>query len=115
MPKIKSSVFFKCERFSKQFGKLYFQTDGNVLICKVCDKIITAQRKSHVEQHVDSDGHQRKLKFFLNAKHQLFLSEYDVTQSIKTFYQDLPAFFSGDLPLCKISIPDFKSLIIRAI
>jgi len=110
---MKSNVFSKCERFSKQFGKLHFQTDGNVLICKVCDTNITAESKSQVYQHVA--GHQRKLKFFLNAKHQLFLSEYDVTQSIKTFYQDLPAFFSGDLPLCKISIPDFKSLIIRAI
>ena len=57
MPKIKSSVFSKCERFSKQFVKLHFQTDGNVLICKVCDKNITAERKSQAEQHVASDGH----------------------------------------------------------
>ena len=79
---------------------------------KVCDKNITAERKSQVEQHVVSDGHRRKLEFFLNDKHQLFLSECDVTQSTKTFYHDLAtAFLSADIPLFKISNPDLKSFL----
>ena len=52
MPRIKSSQILKLQIFVQIFGANKFKTDGNVLHCNICNKSITADRKSQVDQHI---------------------------------------------------------------
>ena len=46
MPKIKESKFANHRRIISTYGKDYFKTDGDVLMCKVCVKIVCTDKKA---------------------------------------------------------------------
>jgi len=83
MPKMKSETHNKLRKYIKEFGNNIFQTDGKVLICKVCNKDVVFERKSQVQQHIKTETHQYKLKSYSNGEKQLFLSECDNSQVTK--------------------------------
>lgn len=48
MPKDRESTTERLRRFVMEFGKNIFKTDAGTLFCILCEKSITADRKSQI-------------------------------------------------------------------
>ena len=59
--------------------KSFFKTDGDVLMCKVCEKIICSDRKSQIDQHIQTAMHKDRIETLALGNQQLFLSEIKKT------------------------------------
>ena len=51
--KLKAYVFFS-------FGDAVLSTDGEVLLCKVCEREVIAEKKSQLVQHLNGSKHKSK-------------------------------------------------------
>ena len=61
MPKIRASSRSKLDSYVKLFGPETSSTDGRVLLCRICERQVVAERKSQVTQH--PNGVKHKLEF----------------------------------------------------
>jgi len=115
MTRVKAAKILKLKGFVQAFGKDIFKTDGDIIVCKICEKSITADRKSQIQQHVNTDAHQSKLNCLITSgKNQLFLSECDISDSSKKFNLDLTeAFVAADISLCKIDNSILKGFLTK--
>ena len=58
-------------------AKNVFKNYGKVLVCKVSNKDVVVERKSQVQEHIRTETHQHRLKYFSSSEKQMFLSECD--------------------------------------
>lgn len=78
--------------FVRQFPE--FQTDGKVLLCKLCNCSVAAKIKYHVEQHIGTEKH-KKLAAAQQPQQQLISIAVQPKRS--EFFADLcNAFLKGD-------------------
>ena len=75
MPKNQEDKYKHTQKIIQKYRKNVFKTDGVALVCNVCDKNISSERKSQVDQHVKTALHKDRLKNFASRTQQLFLSE----------------------------------------
>lgn len=79
MPPSKVSTRTRLLGFVKYFGSEVLSIDGAVLHCKVCEKMMVADRKSQVEQHIRcchrastdtvfDDWHSTRMNFMARAR-----------------------------------------------
>ena len=87
MPRIKNRKLLKLQKFVQFFEANKFKTNGNVLYCNICNKSITADRKSQVDQHIKSAAHESYIN--CSRQTQLLISECNIPFSAKSFYLDL--------------------------
>jgi len=115
MPRIKSSNLLKLQKNFQIFGANKFKTDGNVLYCNICNKSITAEKKSQVDQHIKSAAHESYINSSSYGRQtQLLISECIIPLLTKSFYLDLiSALVSADISLCKIENPEFKGFLYK--
>jgi len=45
MPKVKCSDSVRLRGFVKEFGEKYFTADGIILLCKLCEMKVTAEKR----------------------------------------------------------------------
>ncbi|XP_003741646.1 uncharacterized protein LOC100899549 [Galendromus occidentalis] len=62
MPKVAKTARLKMELFVKELGPDCLTTDGTVLTCKLCAKVVNAEKKYSVQQHLKSASHQERAK-----------------------------------------------------
>ncbi|XP_018493783.1 uncharacterized protein LOC108863739 [Galendromus occidentalis] len=99
-------------RFIRDFGPAYFATDGDFLTCKVCEKVVNAEKKFFVEQHVKSAQHQNRLQTpgrsnqnvcllsdFLNLSNKQSPSNMDLCQMLR----------GTNIPLFKVQNQSFRN------
>jgi len=63
MPKEKQTGASRLQHFVSEFGADIFSTDNKVLICKVCEVIISSDKRFIIIQHITSDQHKRGVHF----------------------------------------------------
>ena len=56
MPKLKPSKTLLGELVS-EFGVEVFTTDGSIILCKYCAVKVSAEKRYHVQQHVEREKH----------------------------------------------------------
>lgn len=93
--------------------KKYCEGDGEVLLCTVCNKSVSADRIFLVKQHAESIKH-TELKERRKDKEnsQVFLPESIATGSKESLFQEklCEAFVSADIPLYKLRNEHIKQL-----
>ncbi|XP_018496447.1 uncharacterized protein LOC100899436 [Galendromus occidentalis] len=106
MPKIKESHGSKLRSKVKLSGEGVLSTDGHVILCKVCERDVPAERKSQVSQHLNGAKH----KSLLNKKKQSsstsliqIASFLEVSRKKSQFKLDLcEAFVTAGIPFWKL-------------
>ena len=48
--------------FVKEFGEKYFTTDRKMLLCKLCEVKVTAEKRFAVQQHCNAAKHKKLRK-----------------------------------------------------
>lgn len=120
MGKVKKTTSEKLNGFVTSFGKGLFTTDGKILMCKVCEKFVTADRHSQVQQHVETSKHKDLAKRRLaktNPQTQSLLTAKgnELPTAIgkqSQFNVDLcAALVAADIPLYKLETPVFRGFL----
>ena len=113
MPKISASSRSKLKEYVTLFGSEIFSTDGKVLLCKICEREVKADKKFLVVQHVKGAKHtalvEKKAQVASSSVSQLkpFL---EAAGKQSQFTLDLcDAFVSADIPLYKLDNPKLRS------
>jgi hypothetical protein len=57
MPKLKRSDIVRLCGFVKEFGEKYFTTDKIILLCKLCEVKVKAEKRFIAEQHCKPAKH----------------------------------------------------------
>ena len=113
MPKVSASSGSKLKEYVTLFGSEIFSTDGKVLLCKICEREVKADKKFLVVQHVMGAKHtallEKKAQIASSSVSQLkpFL---EAIGKQSQFTLDLcDAFVSADIPLYKLDNPKLRS------
>ena len=100
MPKTKNTSSL-LKSYVSSYGNV-FQTDGKLVLCKICNKNIgsdkSAPQKSQLDQHVNTSIHLKNMEIRSKSKQQLiyFDNHYNF------YYELCDAFVSSDIPLHKL-------------
>lgn len=104
MPKQKTSKSARLQQYVEQYP--VFKTDDKILLCKVCNKTVTAEKTSTVKQHLESAKHKELLeRNTLKKTTQQFFDEASSNSNSKAnvFAQELcDVFVAADIPLSKL-------------
>jgi hypothetical protein len=57
MPKVKCSDSVRLRGFVTEFGEKYFNTDGIISFCKLCEVKVTAEKRFTVQKHCNTAKH----------------------------------------------------------
>lgn len=68
MPKIKESTSSRLSGYVKEFGRDVFTTDGTILLCKICNIKVAAEKKFSIQQHISREKHINGLKLMKKKK-----------------------------------------------
>ncbi|XP_018494524.1 uncharacterized protein LOC100907846 [Galendromus occidentalis] len=103
MPKTPSS---RQMHYVTLFGQDVLSFDGNVLLCKVCEKVVSSHKKSLVKQHIEGATHKalcEKKKESGSTTVVQMKSFLGATGKQSQFHVDLcDALLSADIPLRKL-------------
>ena len=76
MPKVKCSDSVRLRGFVKEFGEKYFNTDGIILFCKLCEVKVMAEKSFTVQRHCNTAKHKSFVnRSFIAQSRQLLLFE----------------------------------------
>lgn len=105
MPKIKSSTSSRLRDYVNEFGKDVFTTDGTILLCKICNIKVAAEKKFSIQQHISRVKHINALtsmKNKINEKPQQLLSDM-LSNNNYSFNKELcMAMLSANIPFNKL-------------
>ena len=109
MPKVKESNKSLFRKYAEEFDSL--STDGSVLRCNPCGKIVNTSKRFLVLQHVQGKVHLQNLE--IQKKRQLFVStQLEQRSEYDSLAHDLcKAFSSADIPLLKLENQQIRSFI----
>lgn len=62
MPKIKESTSSRLSGYVNEFGRDVFTIDGTILLCKICNIKVAAEKKILIQQHISREKHINGLK-----------------------------------------------------
>jgi hypothetical protein len=111
MPKVASSLREKMHSYVKEFGADVLSSDGSVLICKICAKPISAEKKFAVTQHIAGAKHKEKVKSKETPQAQL-APLLSLSKKESDFSMDLCRMFvESGIPLAKVSHPAVRSFL----
>lgn len=111
MPKAKTAKAAKLKALAEEFPGL--RAEEGFLYCKICSKVISADRRFQVKQHLESGKHiQLNQKSENKRTQQLFLPECSGRFSKEhDFHEKLcRAFVSADIPLYKMRNQHIRKL-----
>ena len=98
MPKVKESLPRKLKKYASEFNVL--STDGQILLCTACDKVLNCERRFQVTQHFKTSSH--LLNIQKKRPKPQFLTTPSCSSRQSTFNFELTkALISADIPLNK--------------
>jgi hypothetical protein len=115
MPKTPAPKGVRLRAFVKEFGEKIFSTDGDILLCRVCEKSVNFEKRYFVTQHCDSGVHKRNVEKALGTS-----STKSAPQTIgeclvdkdNEFTMDLcNALIASDIPMHKIENHTFRTFL----
>ncbi|RLU16051.1 hypothetical protein DMN91_011809 [Ooceraea biroi] len=112
MPKTKTSISNRLSQYVREFPS--FKTDGTVLFCKICNKVVSAEKIFTVKQHLASKKHiELANKNEVTRSTQQLFGESSISKMNNTqFAKDLcSALISADIPLYKMRNQNFVSFL----
>lgn len=62
MPKVKMPYSDRLRGYVREYGSDVFSTDGQILLCKICEVKVAAGKKFTITQHVSRDKHKQGLQ-----------------------------------------------------
>ena len=96
------------------YGDDIFEANDQVLLCKVCDKEVSANKTSQIILHLKTALHTEKLKTFKLKGVQLFLNETKLYHIKNHFNKKLTkAMISADIPFWKFQNSCFLNFLKR--
>lgn len=114
MPKAKTAQNLKLQKCIDIFGSDIFSTDGSVLLCKLCSKVVCAESKDKVQQHVNGQKHKTLLNRQEEARDPAqTLLRFDSNRK-STFSMDLcRAMVHANIPFYKLENPTLRSFLAK--
>ena len=111
MPKQKASKSKVLRAYVSEFGETILSTDGAVLNCIPCEKVLNADTRFQVVQHLETGKHKKCVERKNSKGQQLFLAGSLGKQGkLSPFSLDLCiAFTAADIPLYKLENPQLRS------
>lgn len=102
MPKVKQSLSNKLKNYVAEYND--FKTDGKILFCKVCNRVVSADTTFMVKQHLATAKHiQLKERDLTKKSTQQLFGECSTVNKDDQFAKDLClAFIGADIPLYKM-------------
>ena len=118
MPKAKCSDSVNLSGFVIEFGEKYFTTDGVILFCKLCEMIVTAEKRFTVQQHYNAAKHKNCVnrEFVAESRQRLLFekphSSSSTSGSASAFSKDLcKMMVSSNIPLHKVEAASFRKFL----
>ena len=117
MPKVKSTKSERLEAYVKSFGSEIFSTDGKVLLCRICERPVSAEKKFLVSQHVNGARHKASWdkKNQSNSASVVQLAPFiEASGKQSQFSLELcDALLSADIPLHKLDNRKFGDFLTK--
>lgn len=106
MPAQQKTRVEKAKKYTRSFPAEFLLTQEGDLWCKLCLTNVSSDRKSTVDKHRNSAGHQGKLK---NCESQASIKNFNLSE--KSFpHKVTMAFLAADIPLYKLRHPALRKL-----
>lgn len=105
MPKIKKSTSSRLSGYVNEFGRDVFTTDGTILLCKICNIKVAAEKKFSIQQHTSREKHINGLNLMKkkNEKPQQLLNNVLNNDKTNIFNKELcMAMLSANIPFNKL-------------
>ena len=111
MPKQKASKSKVLRAYVSEFGETILSTDGAVLNCIPCEKVLNADTRFQVVQHLETGKHKKCVERKNSKGQQLFLAgSLEKQGKLSPFSLDLCiAFTAANIPLYKLENPQLRS------
>ena len=117
MSKIKPKISHKLMELIRCFGRDVFETDGAILLCKVCCTKVAFDRKAQVEQRVATKKNVEAIATRkVSQTHVSRIQDKPANSALlsDTFSQDLTlAMTSANIPLYKMQNERFRAFLER--
>jgi len=104
--------------FVKEFGEKYFTTDRKMLLCKLCEVKVTAEKRFTVQQYCNTAKHKDCVnrKFAAERRQRLLFEKSHSSSSILgsayEFSKDLcKMMVSSNIPLYKVEAASFRKFL----
>ena len=118
MLKVKCSDGVRLRGFVKEFGEIYFTTDGMILFCKLCAVKVTAEKRFTAQQHCNTAKHKSCVnkEFAAESRQRLLFgkshSSLSILGSAYEFSRDLcKMMVSSNIPLHKVEADSFRKFL----
>ncbi|KAE9533432.1 hypothetical protein AGLY_009070 [Aphis glycines] len=112
MPKVKTNSFLK--KLVLEFGEEFFQTDGSILYCKLCETKVSHEKKYNIQQHVWREKHVQAVKRHENEKSALLQPFLQQFSSQSDFNADLcSTLVAANIPMNKLNNIHFREFLIK--
>lgn len=110
MPKAKESTTSRLKSIVLEYGTNIFKTNGTILFCKLCEVKVNSDRKFVVTQHVNTEKHKRTAIRKNEKNTDTEVQQLVIITPKKCLFSHhlCKALLSGNIPLCKITIPELK-------
>ncbi|XP_003742228.1 uncharacterized protein LOC100899883 [Galendromus occidentalis] len=112
MPKQGKCPRRRIEVLMKQFEGESLTTDGVVLTCKLCEKVVNSEKKYFVQQHLNSNSHrERKQRSAKENQNICLLSNFvKLSNKESSFHMDLcQMLVESNIPLYKVQDSSFRT------
>ena len=110
MGKTANSQAVKTKRYVNQFPKEFTCNPRNKLFCQLCATIVKCEKRFHVEQHLQTAKHQRKVAPEQPSQASNSQSFFAASKSKGFYKQVVTAFLEADIPLHKLQHSSIKNL-----
>ena len=112
MPKVTKETLGALLRRCAASDPSSFETDGKVLVCKLCDQPVTVKKMFQFNQHISTDKHARNAaKKREPSKQALIKPLFEKSNVDSEFYSRVcKAFMAANIPFNKLEHKDIRAL-----
>jgi len=112
MPKEKSSLSSRLRSYVREFGENIFSTDGQVILCKLCEVKVGHDKRYSITQHIKTEKHLKSVSLSQTKKQNVQSLLTNTVLNKDPFCVDLcKALVSANIPLKKLNDTHFKSFL----
>ena len=104
MPKDKQEKSSVLRGYVTEFGKNVFSTDGKILFCVPCEKVVSAEKNFQVNQHLSTGKHKSAVLRSERSKQPLVQPQLENQGKIFPFSFDLCTAFISHVIRCNVSL-----------
>jgi hypothetical protein len=68
MPKDESSLSSRLRNYVREFGENIFSTDGQIILCKLCEVKVCHDKRYSITQYIKTDKHLKSVNLRKNKQ-----------------------------------------------